>query len=110
MGNLLPIFPSITIQNSILTLALLRLCLDNSLDAALVKGKIVLCEGYSSPSLVGFASGAGGLIFTSTLPLVVADVFALPAIHITLSDGKSVYSYLKSTRYKTFHHFIKDHT
>ena len=110
MGNLLPIFPSITIQNSILTLALLRICRENSLDPALVRGKIVLCNGYSPPSLVGLASGAAGLIFLSTLPLVVADVFALPAIHISATDGKSVYSYLRSTRYKTFHHFIKDHT
>jgi len=80
------------------------------LDAALVKGKIVFCEHSSSPRRVGFASGAAGVIFATTSPLDNADVFALPAIQITATDGKSVYSYLKSTRYKTFHHFIKDHT
>ena len=70
-----------------------------------MRGKIVLCDRYN-PS-VGFASGAAGVIFRSTLPLVVADVLALPAIHISEKDGNSVYNYLKSTRYKTFHQHIK---
>ncbi|WVY91663.1 hypothetical protein V8G54_037177 [Vigna mungo] len=62
-----------------------RSCLDNSLNGALVRGKIVLCDDniYTSPSKVGFASGAAAVIFRSTSPLVVADVYALPAIHIT---------------------------
>ncbi|KAL9316296.1 hypothetical protein ACSQ67_017297 [Phaseolus vulgaris] len=72
-----------------------RLCKYNSLNGALVRGKIVLCDRYN-PS-VGFASGAAGVIFRSTLPLVVADVLALPAIHISEKDGNSVYNYLKST-------------
>ncbi|XP_052735812.1 cucumisin isoform X1 [Vigna angularis] len=74
-----------------------RFCYENSLDGALVKGKIVLCDDYTPSPYVGLASGAAGLIFSSTLPLVGADVFALPAIHITASDGNSVSSYLKST-------------
>ncbi|BAT81171.1 hypothetical protein VIGAN_03084100 [Vigna angularis var. angularis] len=74
-----------------------RFCRENSLDGALVKGKIVLCHGYTPSAYVGFASGAAGLIFSSTLPLVGAGVFALPAIRITASDGNSVSSYLKST-------------
>ncbi|CAJ1970957.1 unnamed protein product [Sphenostylis stenocarpa] len=74
-----------------------RFCRENSLNGALVSGKIVLCDGYSHSSRVGFASGAAGLIFRSTLPLVVADIFALPAVHITASDGNLVYSYIKST-------------
>ncbi|KOM46964.1 hypothetical protein LR48_Vigan07g066800 [Vigna angularis] len=76
-----------------------RFCRENSLDGALVKGKIVLCDGYTPSPYVGFASGAAGLIFIfpSTAPLVVAEVYALPAISITASDGNSVFSYLKST-------------
>ena len=104
---MLPIFPSITTQNSILTSALLRYCRGNSLDTAKVKRKIVLCDGYSSSPYVGFASGAAGLIFSSTLNLLTGEIFALPAIHISASDGSSVSSYLKSTRYKTF---PQDHT
>jgi len=72
------------------------------LNGALVRGKIVLCDGYASSVRVGFASGAAGVIFSSTLPLVVAGVFAFPAVHISSSDGQSVYNYLKSTRYKLF--------
>ncbi|XP_014503001.1 cucumisin [Vigna radiata var. radiata] len=73
--------------------------LENYLDGALVKGKIVLCDGYTPSQYVGFASGAAGLIFIfpSTAPLVVADIYALPAISITASDGDTVFSYLRST-------------
>ncbi|KAK7372432.1 hypothetical protein VNO80_05810 [Phaseolus coccineus] len=73
------------------------MCIDNSLNGALVRGKIVLCDGYYPSARVGFASGAAGVIFSSTLPLVAADVFALPAIHTSARDGNSVYNYLKST-------------
>jgi len=72
------------------------------LDVALVKGKIVLCEDRPFPTFVGFVSGAAGVIISSTIPLVDAKVFALPAIHISQNDGRTVYSYLKSTRYETF--------
>jgi len=83
------------------------MCIDNSLNGALVRGKIVLCDGYYPSERVGFASGAAGVIFSSTLPLVAADVFALPAMHISANDGQSVYNYLKSTRYKIFYQHIK---
>ncbi|XP_068485531.1 cucumisin-like isoform X2 [Phaseolus vulgaris] len=73
------------------------MCIDNSLNGALVRGKIVLCDGYYPSERVGFASGAAGVIFSSTLPLVAAYVFALPAMHISANDGQSVYNYLKST-------------
>ncbi|XP_014503787.1 cucumisin-like [Vigna radiata var. radiata] len=80
-----------------------KFCYENTLDRALVKGKIVLCDAVT-PSFpyfgyAGFASGAAGLIFIfpSTAPLVVAVVYALPAISITASDGNTVLSYLRST-------------
>ncbi|KAK7372426.1 hypothetical protein VNO80_05804 [Phaseolus coccineus] len=73
-------------------------CRDNSLDGALVKGKIVLCDGYAPPPLVGFASGAAGIIFRSAfMSLLSADVHALPSVHIGASDGMAVLNYLKST-------------
>jgi len=78
-----------------------------------VRGKIVLCDYddiYTYPAKVGFASGAAGLIFRTTSPLAVPDLYALPAIQISASDGNSVFSYLNSTRYTTFLQSIKHHT
>jgi len=72
-----------------------------------VRGKIVFCDGYLPPPYVGFASGAAGVIFNSVSPLLVADVHALPTIHISARDGNFVFNYLKSTRYKSFHQHIK---
>ncbi|XP_017410255.1 cucumisin [Vigna angularis] len=78
-----------------------RFCRENDLDGALVKGKIVLCDGYTPSQYVGLASGAAGLIFTATLTSVSVEAFAMPTIQITPSDGNSVSSYLKSTRNPT---------
>ncbi|ESW13822.1 hypothetical protein PHAVU_008G229100 [Phaseolus vulgaris] len=72
-------------------------CEYNSLNGALVRGKIVFCDGYLPPPYVGFASGAAGVIFNSVSPLLVADVHALPTIHISARDGNFVFNYLKST-------------
>ncbi|TKY56802.1 Cucumisin protein [Spatholobus suberectus] len=77
-----------------------RSCPVNSLDEALVKGKIVLCDGYRGPS-VGFVSGAAGVIFGSPDSKVVAKIFALPAAHLSQNDGTLVYSYIKSTNNPT---------
>ncbi|KAK7300779.1 hypothetical protein RJT34_11629 [Clitoria ternatea] len=74
-----------------------RFCYENSLDKGLARGKIVLCDGYIGPQSAGFISGAAGAIFRSISPLVVADVFALPAVHVNDQDGNNIYSYLKST-------------
>jgi len=77
------------------------------LNGALVSGKIVLCDGYASPKFVEFASGAAGVIFrTAFVSSIGPDVHALPSLYISESDGKSVYNYLKTTRYKTFHQHI----
>ncbi|RDX79323.1 hypothetical protein CR513_40266, partial [Mucuna pruriens] len=74
-----------------------RYCLENALDATLVKGKIVLCDDFPYPSIVGLAHGAAGVIYRSNYSLADAKVFALPAVHISPNDGKLVYSYLNST-------------
>ncbi|XP_027364352.1 cucumisin-like [Abrus precatorius] len=74
-----------------------RLCLENSLDENLVKGKIVLCDGFQVPSSVGLVSGAAGIIFSSVTPKDVAFTFALPAILLSRKDGTLVHSYINST-------------
>ncbi|XP_027329580.1 cucumisin-like [Abrus precatorius] len=74
-----------------------RSCSQNSLNKALVKGKIVLCETYRNPKNVDHASGAAGFIFGTSSPKDVANVFTVPAVHLDLNDGRLVYSYLKST-------------
>ncbi|XP_027329579.1 cucumisin-like [Abrus precatorius] len=73
-----------------------RSCPEDSLDMALVKGKIVLCDGYRGPKSLGLASGAAGIIFRSSSSKAVAHIFALPATHLSQNDGTLVYSYIKS--------------
>ncbi|CAJ1970956.1 unnamed protein product [Sphenostylis stenocarpa] len=76
-------------------------CFENALDATVVKGKILLCDKIPFPSFVGLAQGAAGVIIRSdAVPLDVSKVFALPAVHISLSDGNLIYSYLKSSSYE----------
>ncbi|WVY91634.1 hypothetical protein V8G54_037148 [Vigna mungo] len=66
-----------------------RFCRENDLDGALVKGKIVLCDGYTPSQYVGLASGAAGLIFTGTSTSVAVDAFANPTATIFKSfEGK----------------------
>ncbi|KAK7300772.1 hypothetical protein RJT34_11622 [Clitoria ternatea] len=73
-----------------------RYCYKHSLNEALARGRIVLCDGYIGSGKVGFVSGAVGAIFSSTGSLSGADVFALPAIHVNAETGNLIYSYLKS--------------
>ena len=42
-----------------------RLCVENSLDQDLVKGKVVLCDGPFGAKQFGFASGAAGIVMHS---------------------------------------------
>ncbi|RDY10975.1 hypothetical protein CR513_04422, partial [Mucuna pruriens] len=81
----------------VLTLSFLRTCLENSLDEALVKGKIVLCDGFRGPRSVGLVSGAAGILLQSSYSKAVANIFALPAIRLSDNDGTLIYSYIKST-------------
>ncbi|XP_028789429.1 cucumisin-like [Neltuma alba] len=57
-----------------------RLCLEDSMDQNLVKGKIVVCDGHYGPKKIGLASGSTGVIinFQGELP-DISFAFALPA-------------------------------
>ncbi|KAI4299498.1 hypothetical protein L6164_032956 [Bauhinia variegata] len=74
-----------------------RICSENSLDPALVKGKVVLCDGFTGPMKLGFASGAAGIVMHSDAIKDNAYSYALPASHINSEDGNSIYTYLTTT-------------
>ncbi|KAJ7964591.1 Cucumisin [Quillaja saponaria] len=73
-----------------------KLCLENSLDQDLVKGKIVLCDGNQVAKKVAFASGAAGVIM-HTPGIRAASSFALSASLITTEDANNIYSYMTTT-------------
>ncbi|CAJ1967806.1 unnamed protein product [Sphenostylis stenocarpa] len=73
------------------------LCLENSLDENVVKGKIVLCDGFLDPASVGLVSGAAGILLRSSTPKDNAFTFALPAVHLSLEDGALIQSYINLT-------------
>jgi len=74
---------------------LIRFCFDNSVDKHLVKGKIVLCDGFGSPDGVG----AAGMLFGSTDAKDAPPTYALPAAFISLRNFELVRSYMISSRY-----------
>ncbi|KAG4997058.1 hypothetical protein JHK85_028497 [Glycine max] len=74
-----------------------RLCLQDSLDEDLVKGKIVLCDGFRGPTSVGLVSGAAGILLRSSRSKDVAYTFALPAVHLGLNYGALIQSYINLT-------------
>ncbi|XP_054799747.1 cucumisin-like [Prosopis cineraria] len=75
-----------------------RSCIENSLDEAMVKGKIVLCDKYL-PAQTGLASGAAGIVVPGISSKDWASLFtlALPLAVLTLNDGTSIFSYLNSS-------------
>ncbi|QCE05511.1 Peptidase S8 [Vigna unguiculata] len=75
-----------------------RFCLKNSLDENLVKGKIVLCDGFQGPSSLGFVSGAAGVLLRSAVPEDVTSIYALPTVQLGLRDGALIHSYINLTR------------
>ncbi|KAJ7964575.1 Cucumisin [Quillaja saponaria] len=78
-----------------------RLCLPNSLDEDLVKGKMVLCDAFLGATDIEFLSGAAGAIMRSSAPKDSASSFALPATHLTVETGLNIFSYINSTRNPT---------
>ncbi|TKY53554.1 Cucumisin protein [Spatholobus suberectus] len=74
-----------------------RLCLQNSLDEDLVKGKIVLCDGFQGTTSVGLVSRVAGILVRSLRPKDVANTFELPVVHLSLKDGTLIQSYINST-------------
>ncbi|KAK4278448.1 hypothetical protein QN277_016293 [Acacia crassicarpa] len=74
-----------------------RLCGENSLDEAKVKGKIVLCDSF--PNDPAALSGAAGFLLPAISNKDTASLFRfpLPFAVLTLTDGTSIRSYLNST-------------
>lgn len=73
---------------------------DAALDPALVAGKIVVCaRGNTARVDKGAAvkaAGGAGMILTDTGNSLVADPHVLPAIHVSLTNGNAIRSWVTS--------------
>ena len=76
-------------------------CDKNSLDKALVKGKIIVCDSVPRHNEAQKA-GAVGVIVTSISSKDVAQSFPLPITLLTLSDAVSIQSYLRSKKLRYY--------
>ncbi|KAG9135027.1 hypothetical protein Leryth_011528 [Lithospermum erythrorhizon] len=79
------------------------LCMDNSLDLKLVKGKIVICDRGSNPrvakGLVVKKAGGVGMILAngeSNGEGLVGDAHLIPACAVGASEGDAIKSYIAS--------------
>lgn len=79
-----------------------RYCIDNSLDANLVKGKIVFCDQISTGS-GPFLANATGAIMSDYYYADFAFDFPLPAAFFTHDVGAEIFKYLNATR---FYHLL----
>ncbi|KAM7270369.1 hypothetical protein ACFE04_029583 [Oxalis oulophora] len=77
-----------------------RFCYANSLDAKLVKGKIVLCDGFSDGQ-GAYEAGAAGVVVIDNLSKDEAFDYSFPGSHIGRADGISIFKYVNSTRKPT---------
>ncbi|XP_028776217.1 cucumisin-like [Neltuma alba] len=75
-----------------------RFCIENSLDEAMVKGKIVLCDRLPDDA-TGLVSGAVGVVVLANYPTDSASRFAFPLAlaMLNLNDGLPILSYLSSS-------------
>ncbi|KAG1361947.1 subtilisin-like protease SBT1.6 [Cocos nucifera] len=80
------------------------LCMENSLDPKLVKGKIVICDRGSSPRVakgmvVKDAGGAAMILANgvSNSEGLVADAHVLPACAVGSDEGDAIKAYVSST-------------
>ncbi|KAJ6772694.1 PROPROTEIN CONVERTASE SUBTILISIN/KEXIN [Salix koriyanagi] len=73
-----------------------RFCFLNSLDPALVKGKIVLCDALLSGREPFFA-GAAGAVMQDGGAKDVAKSFPLPVSYLGTREGRHIRSYMNST-------------
>ncbi|XP_020203503.2 cucumisin [Cajanus cajan] len=74
-----------------------RLCLESSLDEDLVKGKIVLCDGFGGTTSEGLISKVAGILVRSVSSKDVAFTFALPTVSLSQKDGTLIQSYINLT-------------
>ncbi|KAK4785873.1 hypothetical protein SAY86_002562 [Trapa natans] len=84
------------------------LCMEDSLDSNLVKGKIVICDRGSSArvakGLVVQKAGGVGMILANGLSNgegLVGDAHMIPTAAIGASEGDSVKAYISSTTHPT---------
>ncbi|XP_047314240.1 cucumisin-like [Impatiens glandulifera] len=73
-----------------------RLCQKNSLDATLVKGKIVVCDQLNLGE-GALLAGAAGMVIRGDGPKDYAFVFALPATYVSVKDGNIILAYISTT-------------
>ncbi|OVA19621.1 Peptidase S8/S53 domain [Macleaya cordata] len=80
------------------------LCMENSLDPTLVKGKIVVCDRGSSPrvakGLVVKKAGGIGMILANGISNgegLVGDAHLIPACAVGSNEGDTVKSYISSS-------------
>ncbi|MBD8531247.1 MULTISPECIES: S8 family serine peptidase [unclassified Massilia] len=71
-----------------------------ALDASLVAGKVVLCERGNSARTdksraVAEVRGAG-MVLIDTANALIAEVHAVPAVHISLADGTALRNYVQA--------------
>ncbi|KAK8592124.1 hypothetical protein V6N13_062710 [Hibiscus sabdariffa] len=84
-----------------------KLCLENSLNPKLVKGKIVVCDRLVSGS-GPLAAGAIGALFQGIGPKDAAFSFPLPASHVDTVDGSRIFVYINSASNATTTIFKSD--
>ncbi|GLT51882.1 hypothetical protein SLA2020_252570 [Shorea laevis] len=76
-----------------------RFCIEDSLDPAKVKGKIVHCilAEWGTDSVVKGMGGIGTTLESGEF-LDVAQIFMAPATMVNVSDGQEIEDYINSTR------------
>jgi len=79
--------------------------MNDTLDAAKVKGKILVClRGMNdrlAKGVVAASLGAVGMILANdeqTGDEVMSDPHVLPAVHVNFKSGSYIYSYINSTK------------
>ncbi|KAK8500940.1 hypothetical protein V6N12_003557 [Hibiscus sabdariffa] len=96
-----------SLHNNMLQDVFGRLCLENSLNPKLVKGKIVVCDRLVSGS-GPLAAGAIGALFQGIGPKDAAFSFPLPASHVDTVDGSRIFVYINSASNATTTIFKSD--
>ncbi|KAK6939316.1 Peptidase S8 propeptide/proteinase inhibitor I9 [Dillenia turbinata] len=88
-----------------------RNCNEGTLDKALIKGKIVLCDNddasYSPKEKleeVKENGGIGVILVDSMIKLVASNFGDFPMTVISSEDAMAIHSYINSTRYKSHRH------
>lgn len=74
-----------------------RLCVTNSLDDKLVKGKIVLCEGVEGVP-EALRVGVVGILTQGQTYVDTAYSYPLPGCYLQAKDAVDIHKYIRSTR------------